>query len=163
MISWGITTAAMIFVRNEWQFYGLRFLIGVMEAGFAPGVLFYLTLWFPPSHRARVTSMLFLASAFAGLAGAPASGLVLGHMDGVLGGRGWHWLFLIGGLPCVVLGALVLRSLDDRVEDAAWLSASEKAMLTAQLAHRDHHPGDGGWPGRALRTPGILMLGLIYF
>jgi MFS family permease len=163
MISWGLTTVAMVFVRNEWQFYGLRFLLGVMEAGFAPGVLYYLTLWFPASHRGRVTSALFLASAFAGLAGAPVSGLVLGSMDGLFGVRGWHWLFLIGGLPCVLLGAVVLRSLDDRVEDADWLSASEKSVLTAQLARQDRHAAEGRWPGRALRTPGFLMLGLIYF
>ena len=75
MISWGLTTAAVVFVCNEWQFYGLRFLLGVMEAGFAPGVLYYLTLWFPPSYRGRITSMLFLASAFSGLVGAPLAGL----------------------------------------------------------------------------------------
>ena len=101
MISWGLATTAMVFVNNEWQFYGLRFVIGAMEAGFAPGVLYYLTLWFPPSYRGRITSMLFLASAFSGLVGAPLSGLVLGHMNGVLGMPGWHWLFLLGGLPCV--------------------------------------------------------------
>jgi MFS family permease len=163
MISWGLTTAAMVFVCNEWQFYGLRFLVGVMEAGFAPGVLYYLTLWFPASHRGRVTSTLFLASAFAGLAGAPVSGLVLGSMDGLFDVRGWQWLFLIGGLPCVLLGAVVLRSLHDRVEDANWLSASEKSVLTAQLARQDRHAAEGRWPGSALRTPGFLMLGLIYF
>ncbi|TFI22404.1 MFS transporter, partial [Herbaspirillum sp. 3C11] len=73
MISWGLATAAMVFVSSEWQFYALRFVIGAMEAGFAPGVLYYLTLWFPSSYRGRITSMLFLASAFAGLIGAPVS------------------------------------------------------------------------------------------
>src|SRR6201995_1303048 len=84
MISWGLATAAMVFVHTEWQFYGLRFIIGAMEAGFAPGVLYYLTLWFPASYRGRITSLLFLASAFSGLVGAPLSGLVLGAMNGVL-------------------------------------------------------------------------------
>src|SRR6201994_2105770 len=102
MISWGLATAAMVFVATEWQFYGLRFVIGAMEAGFAPGVLYYLTLWFPPSNRGRITSMLFLASAFSGLVGAPVAGLVLGHLNGALGMPGWHWLFLLGGLPCVL-------------------------------------------------------------
>ncbi|MDB5979655.1 MAG: hypothetical protein JWQ69_670 [Pseudomonas sp.] len=113
MMSWGVATALMVFVNTEWQFYALRFIIGAMEAGFAPGVLFYLTLWFPQHYRGRITSMLFLASAFAGLVGAPISGLVLGHLDGVMNMRGWHWLFLLGGLPCVALGLLVLVVLKD--------------------------------------------------
>src|ERR1700750_3183691 len=95
MISWGLATAAMVFVATEWQFYGLRFVIGAMEAGFAPGVLYYLTLWFPASYRGGGTCLVFLASAFSGLVGAPLSGLVLGQMDGVFGIRGWHWLFLL--------------------------------------------------------------------
>src|SRR6201992_3045306 len=97
LVSWGIVTSLMMFVRTDWQFYGLRFLIGAMEAGFAPGVLYYLTLWFPPASRGRITSLLFLASAFSGLVGAPLSGLVLGAMNGVLNIAGWHWLFLLGG------------------------------------------------------------------
>src|ERR1700744_362489 len=83
MISWGLATSAMVLVGNEWQFYTLRFIIGAMEAGFAPGVLYYLTLWFPTAYRGRITSLLFLASAFSGLVGPPLSGLVLGHMNGV--------------------------------------------------------------------------------
>src|ERR1700753_1173266 len=104
MISWGLATAAMVFVHTEWQFYGLRFIIGAMEAGFAPGVLYSLTRWFPASFRGRITSLLFLASAFSGLFGAPLSGLVLGNLNGVTGIAGWHWLFLLGGMPCVLLG-----------------------------------------------------------
>src|ERR1700742_3340301 len=123
MISWGIATALMVFVQTEWQFYGLRFIIGAMEAGFAPGVLYYLTLWFPASYRGRITSLLFLASAFSGLVGAPLSGLVLGAMNGVLNIAGWHWLFLLGGLPCVILGVLVLKLMKDRIDDAAWLTS----------------------------------------
>ncbi len=136
MMSWGLATAAMVFVTAEWQFYVLRFLIGAMEAGFAPGVLYYLTLWFPQHFRGRITSMLFLASAFAGLVGAPFSGLVLQHLDGVLAMRGWHWLFLLGGLPCIGLGLLVLGLLKDRIEDAPWLSAAEKMLLASRIAHR---------------------------
>ena len=162
MISWGLATAAMVFVTTEWQFYGLRFLIGAMEAGFAPGVLYYLTLWFPPSRRGRITSALFLASAFSGLVGAPVSGFVLGHMDNVLGIRGWHWLFVLGGLPCVFLGLLVLKVLKDRVEDADWLSSAEKGYLSTQLAHQNRHVG-GHSLLNAIRTPGFLTLGLIYF
>ncbi|MDN7803927.1 MFS transporter [Burkholderia gladioli] len=163
MISWGIATAAMVFVHTEWQFYGLRFVIGAMEAGFAPGVLYYLTLWFPPSHRGRITSLLFLASAFSGLVGAPAAGLVLGHLNGALGMPGWHWLFLLGGVPCVLLGVLVMVQLKDRIEDASWLSGNEKAWLAGQIAQQSRHPQGGHSLLGALRTPGFLMLGLVYF
>lgn len=144
MISWGLATAAM-------------------EAGFAPGVLYYLTLWFPPSHRGRITSMLFLASAFSGLVGAPLAGLVIGHMNGVLGMPGWHWLFLLGGLPCIVLGVLVLKVLKDRIEDADWLSSTEKSFLSAQIAQQSRHPETGHSFLGAIRTPGFLTLGLVYF
>jgi MFS family permease len=162
MISWGLATTAMVFVSSEWQFYGLRFLIGAMEAGFAPGVLYYLTLWFPATFRGRVTSMLFLASAFAGLFGAPMSGLILGQMDGVMGIRGWHWLFVLGGLPCVALGLVVLNQLKDRVEDAGWLSAEEKTLLRSRIA--EGAPKSGGHSLlEAIKTPGFLTLGLVYF
>jgi len=162
MISWGIATTLMVFVTSEWQFFALRFLIGAMEAGFAPGVLYYLTLWFPGTFRGRITSMLFLASAFAGLIGAPLSGMILGGMDGVMDVRGWHWLFVMGGLPCVALGLVVLSQLKDRIEDAGWLSASEKTLLASRIARGK--PQDGGHSLlSAIRTPGFLMLGLVYF
>src|ERR1700753_2090307 len=106
MISWGLATSAMVFVTTEWQFYGLRFSVGAMEAGFAPGVLYYLTLWFPENFRGRATALLFLASAMSGLVGAPISGLILGQMDRVLGQPGWVSLFLIGGPPRLPLGWL---------------------------------------------------------
>ncbi|HEX8593444.1 MAG TPA: MFS transporter [Pseudomonas sp.] len=162
MMSWGVATALMVFVNTEWQFYALRFIIGAMEAGFAPGVLYYLTLWFPQTYRGRITSILFLASAFAGLVGAPVSGLVLGHMDGLLDMRGWHWLFLWGGLPCIGLGLLVLLVLKDKIADAHWLTREEKTYLSSRIAQ--HEPNkQGGSLLTALKMPGFLMLGLIYF
>jgi MFS family permease len=163
LISWGLATAAMVFVHSEWQFYGLRFIIGAMEAGFAPGVLYYLTLWFPPSSRGRITSMLFVASAFSGLIGAPVAGLVIGHLNGALGMPGWHWLFLLGGLPCVLLGILVLKLLTDRIEDASWLSSSQKTLLAGQIAQQSRHAGHTGSLLDAIRTPGFMTLGLVYF
>ena len=167
MISWGLATAAMVFVNTEWQFYALRFVVGAMEAGFAPGVLYYLTLWFPQAARGRVTSLLFLASAGAGIFGAPVAGLILGHMDGVAGIAGWHWLFLLGGLPCLPLGLVVLRRFDDRVSDARWLSDGERKLLSAQIATQGPaatqaaHGGSALWT--ALKSPALLMLGLVYF
>ncbi len=162
MISWGIATALMIFIRTEWHFYTLRFLIGAMEAGFAPGILYYLTLWFPASHRGRITSFLFVASAFSGIVGAPVAGLILGGLNGVAGLAGWQWLFLAGGLPCLLLGALVLMRLDDRISDARWLSQPEKDLLSARIAHHNREIGDHSLLG-ALRQPGFLMIGLVYF
>ncbi|MDS9592835.1 MFS transporter [Pseudomonas sp. HTZ1] len=162
MMSWGLATALMVFVTAEWQFYLLRFLIGAMEAGFAPGVLYYLTLWFPQHYRGRITSMLFLASAFAGLIGAPVSGLVLGHMDGLFEMRGWHWLFLLGGLPCIALGLVVLITLKDRISDANWLSSDEKSYLASRIASHEMNKHEGSLL-TALRLPGFLMLAFIYF
>jgi MFS family permease len=162
MVSWGIATALMALVQTEWQFYALRFLIGAMEAGFAPGVLYFLTLWFPTAFRGRITSMLFLASAFSGLVGAPAAGLVLAHMDGVLGMPGWHWLFLVGGLPCILLGGVVFFSLQDKIEDAAWLAPAERTLLAARIAEQNRQIGSHSLLG-ALKTPGFLTLGLVYF
>jgi MFS family permease len=162
MISWGIATALMALVQTEWQFYTLRFLIGAMEAGFAPGVLYFLTLWFPVAYRGRITSMLFLASAFSGLVGAPAAGLVLAYLDGALGMAGWHWLFLVGGVPCVGLGLLVFATLKDRIEDAHWLSREEQAVLSGRIAEQNRHIGSHSLLG-ALKTPGFLTLGLVYF
>jgi MFS family permease len=162
MMSWGVATALMIFVTTEWQFYVLRFLIGAMEAGFAPGVLYYLTLWFPQNYRGRITSTLFLASAFAGLIGAPVSGLVLGHMDGLFDVRGWHWLFLLGGIPCVGLGLVVFFTLKDRIADAHWLSADEQTYLASRIASHEPNQKHGSLLA-ALKLPGFAMLAFIYF
>jgi MFS family permease len=162
MISWGLATAAMIFVRTEWQFYGLRFLIGVMEAGFAPGILYYLTLWFPKSRRGRMTSVFFLATAFSGIIGAPVSGLVLNYLNGVNGLAGWQWLFLAGGLPCVALGFVVLFRFDDGIEQAKWLTDEERRLISVQLDRQKEEIGEhSAW--RSLLMPGVLLLGFIYF
>lgn len=162
MISWGLATAAMVFVHAEWQFYALRFLIGAMEAGFAPGILYYLTLWFPQAYRGRITSIFFLATAFSGIIGAPVSGLILSYMNGVQGLAGWQWLFIAGGLPCVLLGLVVLARFDDGIDQAKWLSADERKIIAVQLDRQNSAIGEHSI-GRALLMPGVLILGLIYF
>lgn len=162
MISWGLATAAMVFVRAEWQFYSLRFVIGAMEAGFAPGVLYYMTLWFPAAFRGRITALFFVASACSGIIGAPIAGFVLGYADGALSLAGWQWLFLTGGLPCLLLGILVLLRFDDRVEDARWLTDAEKATLGGTLQRQTAAIGEHSF-ARALLMPGVLLLGLVYF
>ncbi|HCA5139197.1 TPA: MFS transporter [Acinetobacter baumannii] len=164
MISWGVATALMVFVTTEWQFYVLRFLIGAMEAGFAPGVLYYMTLWFPQSYRGRIISLFFLASAFSGIFGGPISGVLLSSLDGVMNMRGWHWLFLVGGVPCVLLGLCVLTYLKDRIDDAqmiGFLSAIPYLMgaitmvIVGRLADKS---------GERLKfTAGLLSLGAIGF
>lgn len=164
MVSWGLATAAMMLVSSAWSFYLLRFLIGAFEAGFSPGIIFYMTLWFPASHRGRANSLLFVASACSGIFGAPIAGLILGGLDGALGLPAWHWLFLFGGLPTVAIGFAMLRFLDNRPEEARWLSDHDKALLTARLATTtaaSHAQGHS--LAAALRTPGFLLLGLVYF
>ncbi|WP_122406785.1 MFS transporter [Bradyrhizobium sp. STM 3561] len=162
MISWGIATAAMVFVRSEWQFYSLRFVIGAMEAGFAPGILYYLTLWFPKSHRGRMTSVFFLATAFSGIIGAPISGLILNYLNGLHGLAGWQWLFVAGGLPCVALGLVVLFRFDDGIEQAKWLSDDERRIISVQLDRQKSEVDErSAW--RSLLMPGVLLLGFIYF
>jgi MFS family permease len=162
MISWGLATAAMVFVHAEWQFYALRFLIGAMEAGFAPGILYYLTLWFPKAYRGRISSIFFLATAFSGIIGAPVSGLILSYMNGVHGLAGWQWLFIAGGLPCVLLGFVVLARLDDGIDQAKWLTPDERTVIAVQLGRQNDEIGDHSIT-RALLMPGVLILGLIYF
>lgn len=163
MITWGILTALNIFVRSEWQFYIIRFMVGAAEAGFAPGILYYMTIWFPSAYRGRVTSLMFLASACSGILGGPVSGLILSGLDGVLGLRGWHWLFLTGGIPCVFLGLLVLNRLEDRIRDARWLGEQEKSILGEAIARESKKVEGGHSLLDALKAPGFLMLGLIYF
>jgi len=162
MVFWGLATAAMVLVQGTASFYALRLLIGAMEAGFAPGVLYYLTLWFPPAHRGRATALLFLASALSGAIGGPLAGLVLTVMDHTAGLAGWRWLFLCGGAPSVLLGLVVLRRLDDGVADAAWLTAEERARLSLGVAGPPA-ARTGHSLVSAVRTPGFLLLGLAYF
>lgn len=134
MVSWGITSACMMFVDSEFWFYTLRFLIGVMEAGFVPGVLYYFTQWYPGNRRARVNAYFKSSICLCGIVGGPLAGFILGHFDGVYGMAGWKWLFLLEGLPSVLLGLVVLWLLSDRIEDAPWLSADEKKVLLERMA-----------------------------
>lgn len=107
MVTWGITSACMMFVQNEFWFYTLRFLIGVMEAGFVPGVLYFFTQWYPGTRRARVNSYFKSSICLCGIVGGPIAGLILGHFDGALGIAGWRWLFLLEGIPSILLGGLL--------------------------------------------------------
>ena len=164
MVSWGLATAALVFAYTHYTLYFLRFLIGVMEAGFGPAILFYLACWFPKKHLAKMNGLWFLAVPLAGAVGGPAAGFLLGTMDGVLGLAGWHWLFLMSGLPCVFLGLLVLRKLDRDIESARWLSRQEKDLLAENLAQdrRVQKPMLGSiW--QVLLTREVAIMAFIYY
>ncbi len=133
MISWGILSSAMMWVRTEWAFYGMRFLLGVAEAGFFPGIIFYLTLWYPPRLRSTRTAWFVSAIAVSGVLGSPVSGLVMDTLSGALGLAGWQWLFLVEGLPSILVGVWVWFYLDSDVAHAKWLGTEEKALLLQQL------------------------------
>ena len=133
MISWGILAAAMMLIRTPVQFYIVRFLLGVAEAGFLPGVVFYLTKWFPTNRRARAQSRFFIALPASGIVGGFLGGYLLG-LDGVRGLAGWQWLFLLEGLPSIVIGFVVLWYLTDEPKDARWLSEEQRTWLASRMA-----------------------------
>jgi ACS family tartrate transporter-like MFS transporter len=158
---WGVMSSACALVQGPASFYVLRFLLGVAEAGFFPGVLFYLTLWFPHSYRARFAASLVAAGPFAGVIGGPLSGLLLG-MDGIGGLHGWQWLFLIEGLPAIVLSLVVLAMLSDRPASASWLDEEEKDVIARRLAAESATKAVREfWP--ALLDPRVLALALVAF
>jgi MFS family permease len=139
MVSWGILSSAMMWVKSEWAFYGVRFLLGVAEAGFFPGIIFYLTLWYPSRLRSTRTAWFVSAIAVAGVLGSPVSGLIMDGLSGVLGLAGWQWLFLMEGLPSILVGIWVWFYLDSNIAQAKWLRAEEKAMLARNLDAEDRH------------------------
>ena len=161
MISWGIASAAMMFVRSETVFYLLRFLLGVLEAGFVPGVVYCFMHWFPASLRGRINSFFFMSIAVCGLIGGPISGAIMKYMNDVGGLAGWQWLFLLEGIPSVLLGLLVLVVLDDRVDDAKWLTTEEKSLLKVRLA-QDPKVSDAHSFSAALKEPSTYVFSLIY-
>lgn len=133
-LRWGALSAAFGTSDAEFTFYLLRFILGIAEAGFFPGVILYLTHWFPAARRAHVVALFLIAIPLASAIGSPVSGLILQFMDGVGAVRGWQWLFLLEGIPAVLLGLLVLRVLPDGPDDAAWLDDSERDLIERQLA-----------------------------
>jgi ACS family tartrate transporter-like MFS transporter len=146
MAAWGAISAANAFLREPIGFYVLRFLLGLAEAGFFPGMILYLTLWFPQAYRARVTAIFMAAIPLSSIIGGPLSGLILG-MEGVLGTHGWQWLFLLEGLPSCLLAFAALRYLPDGPSTATWLSAEEKAAIASRIAAEASRSGCNVWAG----------------
>ena len=164
MITWGLVSAAMAFAWDARSFYALRFLLGAAEAGFFPGIILYLSFWFPARRRAAMTSLFMAAAPLSVVLGSPLSTLLL-EMHGLAGLNGWQWLFILEALPAVVLGVVVLFYMTDKPEQARWLADEERAWLVAEMnteragkAAGAHH---SVW--RGLMDPRILTLALIYF
>ena len=138
LVLWGITSACMLFVRNVPAFYAMRFLLGVFEAGFAPGMIYYLSCWYGPARMARAIALVFVAGPLGGIVGGPFSAWLITTLSGVGGLAGWQWMFLVEGLPCIALGVLTLRVLSDRPADARWLTDDEKLLLDRDTAPSQH-------------------------
>lgn len=163
MITWGLVSAGTAFVTGAHSLYVMRFLLGAAEAGFFPGVLLYLTYWLPSAYRARLVAVFMVAIPAANFIGSPLSGLLL-SLDGWFGMRGWHWLFILEGIPAVLLGIACLFVLTDRPHQAHWLTAEQRGWLTGRLAEEAAKKTPIGhlslW--KLLRHKDIWVLALIY-
>jgi len=166
MITWGLISGAFAFVQTPTQFYVMRFLLGLAEAGFYPGIILYLTYWYPSHRRARIVAMFMAAIPISGIFGNPLSGWIMSafHGTGVGGGwQGWQWMFMIEAIPAVLVGLLVLWKFDDSIRKAKWLSEDDKQLLEANIAAdnkgKTEHPGIG----KVFSDPRVWMMSLIYF
>jgi MFS family permease len=164
MVTWGVLSASTMFIEGPASFYLLRFLLGVAEAGFFPGIILYLTWWFPERERARVLALFMTAIAAAYVAGGPISGGLL-ELDGLAGLDGWQWLFLVEGLPAIALGFVTLRFLQDRPEEAEWLAPDERRFLADEVAGERVLKESGGRHrlGDAFRSGQVWLLSVVYF
>ena len=167
MIVWGLISAAMMFVTTPAQFYAMRFLLGIAEAGFYPGALLYLTYWFPRFARGQAISILLLGTGLSAIVGSPLAGIIMQFMDEIAGWRGWQWLFLIEGLPAAILGVVVLLVLRNRPGEAKWLTPREQDIVASDLAaeHDAQANTAAGHRnfGDAFRNPNIWCLVLANF
>lgn len=162
MISWGVISACMIFVKGVWSFYAMRFLLGLAEAGFFPGVIFYLTLWYPSRLRATRTAWFVAAIAVSGVVGNPISGLIMDALSGAMGLAGWQWLYLTEGIPSVIVGFWVIYYLDSSIEEARWLTPEQKDVLARNLAAEDRHKTEHKLID-AFKSGKVWVLCAIYF
>jgi len=168
MVLWGLTSAGTMFVSTPTQFYIARFLLGLFEAGFFPGIILYLTYWYPSSRRAAVTGQFMFAVPVAGMVGGPLSAWIMSSLDKVAGLDGWRWIFLIEGLPTALLGIVCFLTLRDKPAQAAWLTDCEKALvlrvLSADVRAREQgHFGHGFSLYRMLADAQVWILIFVYF
>lgn len=141
MISWGIVAVGMAFIKTTGQLYGMRLLLGAAEAGFTPGIIYYLSRWFPSDSRARAMSFFYIAAAMASVVGLPVSGALL-EMHGTLGFAGWRWLYFVEGIPAIILGAVVLKYLPDNIQKARWLDNEQKKWLSGKISNEARLPAE---------------------
>jgi MFS family permease len=165
MVTWGLASAAMMFTRDETSFYLLRFILGVAEAGFSPGVILYSTYWFPARDRGKALGVYYFGLPIALVLGSPLSGWLLEVTGGMLGLRNWQWMFIIEGLAASVVGVIAYFYLVSRPRDAKWLTAEERTALEKAIEQEDRvknaHGPSGAWA--ALKDMNVLRLVLIYF
>jgi D-galactonate transporter len=162
MITWGLVSGAMVFVDSAATFYVMRFLLGVAEAGFFPGVILYLTYWFPANRRGKITALFMTAVALSGVVGGPLSGWIMQTLPGVRGLTGWQWMFVIEAVPSLALGLAVLLLLQDRVIEASWLDDTEKRFIASQI-HAEVEQKQESTLGQTLSDPRVWLASLIYF
>ena len=164
LIGWGIASMGMVFVWDVWSFYAARVVLGIAEAGFFPGIILYLTYWIPAAERARTGALFMMAAPVAIIVGAPISNRLLA-LDGLLGLHGWQWLFLIEGLPAVLLGFIALRALTDRPADARWLVESQRVWLAQTMEAEQERRAAVGHTSliRSLQSGRVWLLCGVYF
>ncbi len=163
MVAWGVISCLMIFIRGPVSFYGMRFLLGAAEAGFFPGIILYMKRWFPANARGRAVAWFMTANPLAGIIGSPISGALMGISGAGL--SGWQWMFLMEGLPAIVLGVTVFWTLSDNPREAAWLKGEEQEWLLAKLALEQQAESSFKKANlvQVLISPKIWMLSLVYF
>ena len=167
MVAWGFASSALMFVKTPEAFYTLRFFTGTFEAGFFPGIVLYFTNWFPSSRRGRIMGLFMSAIPISGVLGGPLSGWMMEAFAGQGGLAGWQWMFLLQGIPTVLLGVLVYLLLNDGIRQAKWLSQEEKEVLLADLAEDERRRRETAHTSETfasvLRNGNVWMLGLVYF
>jgi MFS family permease len=162
MVVWGVLSTSMLWIESSSGFYVLRFLLGVAEAGFFPGILVFLNRWYPARRRAQVTALFAIAVPMAGVVGGPLSGAILENLHDFGGLRGWQWMFLIEGAPVILLGLVVLKCLPDSFETVKWLSPEQKQNLHAQLNSEEQRKSITSFGG-IVRDPQVWLLVAVYF
>lgn len=163
-VTWGALSSSMMFVQGEWSFYLLRVLLGIAEAGLFPALMYMVTLWFAPKDRAIAVGWIYIAPALALVIGNPIGGALM-KMDGIGGLHGWQWMFLLEGLPSIIVGVILWFKLPERPRNARWLSKAEADSLEAHAllpGHENTHDYSGHWV-QALKRPTTILIGLIYF
>jgi D-galactonate transporter len=164
MVLWGLTSAATMLVTEPWQFYTIRLLLGVFEAGFFPGVILYLTYWYPSHRRGSITGLFLFGMPITGVLGGPLSGMIMSQMHGVNGWAGWQWVFLLEGVPTAIVGVVLYLVLANRPSEAKWLSDREKAVVEGVMAaDRRGEESSHGKLRAALADPKTFVLAFIYF